>query len=385
MGIKLSGSSQPTGNAPAPSGQPAPGPAHDPYASPHLTTGQKILKWSRWTLAFLTIVYAIAVAVLVWLIEYDAEDHHLTSVMMYLPQYLLLLPLFILVPLSLIWMRLIVIQAIVAIYVLFFFMDYITAGPKTAEGVTIKVLTSNTGQHHGETIQEFGERNDPDIIVLQDAGGRGRFYTNMFPTLHARGHDQFLVLSKYEIEDGGILHDLLDQEDRPVAAWFKLKIGEQGLYLFNVHMPTPRDQLQAVKGFGILGSVAHRLKKGGHADKVYLENKDFFKHQLELAKQIVATAAESDLPFIVAGDFNVPTHGRSYHTYKRAWREAFAEVGSGYGYTFPGDAKKGISIPPWLRLDNIYCSKELTPVSAVVDAGRGSQHLAMIAELQLPR
>ncbi|MGY8672917.1 MAG: hypothetical protein ACKVHO_10045 [Verrucomicrobiia bacterium] len=49
---------------------------------------QKILKWSRWTLAFITIVYAIAVIVVVWLIEYDAEDSHLTSVMMYMPQYI---------------------------------------------------------------------------------------------------------------------------------------------------------------------------------------------------------------------------------------------------------------------------------------------------------
>lgn len=347
---------------------------------------QKILKWSRWTLAFITIVYAIAVIVVVWLIEYDAEDSHLTSVMMYMPQYIWLLPLFVLVPLSLIWMRLLVIQAIVAVYVLFFFMDYVTAGPQTAGGVTIKVLTSNTGQHHGKTIQEFGERNDPDIVVLQDAARRGPEYTNMFPTLHARGHDQFLVLSKYEIEDGGIMPDLVDEKDRPVAAWFKLKVGGQGLYLFAVHMPTPRDQLQAAKGFGILGSVAHRVKKGGHAAKVYTDAQVFFKHQLELAEKLVASAGEADLPFIVAGDFNVPTHGRSYHTYKRAWREAFAEAGSGYGYTFPGDAKKGpINIWPWLRLDNIYCSKELTPISATVDAGRGSQHLAMIAELQLPR
>jgi hypothetical protein len=218
------------------------------------------------------------------LIEYDAEDSHLTSVMMYMPQYIWLLPLFVLVPLSLIWMRLIVIQAIVAVYVLFFFMDYVTAGPQTAGGVTIKVLTSNTGQHHGKTIQEFGERNDPDIVVLQDAARRGPEYTNMFPTLHARGHDQFLVLSKYEIEDGGIMPDLVDEKDRPVAAWFKLKVGGQGLYLFAVHMPTPRDQLQAAKGFGILGSVAHRVKKGGHAAKVYTDAQVFFKHQLELAE-----------------------------------------------------------------------------------------------------
>ncbi len=78
--------------------------------------------------------------------------------------------------------------------------------------------------------------------------------------------------------------------------------------------------------------------------------------------------------------------GRSNHTYKKAWRECFAEAGNGYGYTFPDDAKKGpVKVPPWLRLDNIYCGQELRPISAKVDKGRGSQHLAMVATIQLPR
>ncbi|MBG89367.1 MAG: hypothetical protein CMO80_21070 [Verrucomicrobiales bacterium] len=80
----------------------------------------------------------------------------------------------ILLPLSLIYMRLIIIQVIVSLYVLFGFMGYVTKGPQTASGPTITMLTNNTGQNHGETIEEFTERNEPDIIVLQDAGNRGK-------------------------------------------------------------------------------------------------------------------------------------------------------------------------------------------------------------------
>ncbi|MBG89368.1 MAG: hypothetical protein CMO80_21075 [Verrucomicrobiales bacterium] len=65
----------------------------------------------------------------------------------------------------------------------------------------------------------------------------------MFPTLHTYGIDQFLVLSKYDILEGGPLPSLVDHNEDLCAAWFRLQIGDQGLYLFAVHMPTPRDQL----------------------------------------------------------------------------------------------------------------------------------------------
>lgn len=168
-----------------------------------------------------------------------------------------------------------------------------------------------------------------------------------------------------------------------LAAWFEVDVHGTGVYVFALHMPTPRDQLEAAKGFGVLGSVAHRVKKGGHADKVYLEGKAFFRYQLEMANKMIDFTREADKPFIVAGDFNIPTRGKTYRAYKKVWLEVFDEVGNGYGATFPGDAPKGL--PPWLRLDNIYCSRDLRPVSAKAEKGRGSQHLAMWAELALPR
>ena len=174
---------------------------------------------------------------------------------------------------------------------------------------------------------------------------------------------------------------MTDAEDRPVAAWFEVDLNGQGIYVFAVHMPTPRDQLNAVKGFGLLASVAHRVKKGGHADKVYLEGKELFRNQLELAQKLVDFSKEADKPFVVCGDFNVPTHGKTYHLYKENWTEAFAASGKGYGYTFPGDAKLG----PWLRLDNIYCSDAIIPVNTMAERGRASQHVSMIATLQLPK
>lgn len=274
--------------------------------------------------------------------------------------------------------------ALTLITVLFFFMDYVTAGSRPPGGPTFKVMTNNIGQNHGKSIKPFVDVEDPDIIVLQDAGQRDPEYQKLFPEYYMRGEDQFLVISKYPIINGGVL-DLTDLDEVPVAAWFEVDLNGIGIYVFALHMPTPRDQLNAVRGFSLLGTVTARMGKEGHATEVYREGKAFFAYQLELAKKMIDFTLEADKPFVVVGDFNVPTHGKTYRAYKKAWTEAFAEDGSGYGYTFPGDSRIAKGFGPWLRLDNIYCSKELLPISAKAESGRASQHLAMVATLELPR
>lgn len=470
MGIKLSSRNEPT-FGPPPTGGP-PSSAGMQHWEPFM---RKLLRWSRVALTLITIAYVFCVGFVFYMIEYDAEDHHLSALFMYLPQYIWLFPLFVLTPLCLlIYSRLVLLHMIVAGLVLFVFMDYVFKGPSDVGGVKFTVMTNNIGEDHGKKVHKFIDAEDPDVIVLQDAKGRFSEYKTEYGSTHwLHSQDQFLLVSKFPIVGGGNLEledyqlrmlkvDSLEQlpqsgrlevivatvagklhvrifeadskiglnvegrglvkgQDRTnleglvndarfpdvpltpeiqkaviravrvaakhrrheLAAWFEVDVRGTGVYIFAVHMPTPRDQLEAAKGFGLLGSVAHRVKKGGHADKVYLEGKAFFRYQLELANKLIDFTREADKPYIVAGDFNIPTHGKTYHAYKKAWTEVFDEVGKGYGATFPGDAPKGL--PPWLRLDNIYCSRNLRPVSAMAEKGRGSQHLAMLAELALPR
>ncbi len=381
MGIKLSSGNQQPFGAP-PTGQQVSSAGMQNQGE---TFMQKVLRWSRIGLTVITVLYAIFIAAVILGIEYDAEDHHITSVMMYMPQYLWLFPMFVLTPLCLlIYSRLVLAHVLIAAAVLFYFMDYVRSGPRPAGGPTFKVMSNNIGENHGKSIKPFVDVEEPDIIVLQDAGRRGEEYQKLFPEYYMRGEDQFLVISKYPIVNGGVL-DLVDLEKRPVAAWFEVDLNGAGVYVFALHMPTPRDQLNAVKGFGLLGTVTSRLGKEGHATKVYKEGKEFFAYQLELANRLIEYTREADKPFVVAGDFNIPTHGKTYRAYKKAWTEAFAAAGSGYGYTFPGDARISKLFGPWLRLDNIYCSRDLTPVSAKAESGRGSQHLSMVATLELPR
>lgn len=391
MGIKLASGNQ----LPGPQGSQGQQPFHSqspfgggqqPQPGPEQIWFRRILKWTHWTLAVVTILYAIGVGIYVGLVEYDAEDHHLTSVMMYLPQWYVLLPLIVLTPLCLlVWARLVVIQILMAAGVLFFFMDYVWSGPKAPAGPTVSVITNNIGQNHGKSILPFVKKHEADIVVLQDAVAKGEEYYKMFleafgDVHYVKNEHQFLILSRYPIVNSGLL-DMKDERGDPIAAWYEIDIHGHHIYLFSIHLPTPRDQINAVRGFALLGTITARLGKEGHATSVYKHAHEFFANQLALGEKMVGFTKEADKPFIVCGDFNVPTHGKTYHLFKKNWVEAFAAAGKGYGYTFPGDAK----FPPWLRLDNIYCSREgLIPVAAEAEGGRSSQHRSMFARFEIP-
>ena len=163
-----------------------------------------------------------------------------------------------------------------------------------------------------------------------------------------------------------------------VAAWFEVEAHGQSLLIFVVHMPTPRDQINAMKGLGAFSALLGRA--GGHGDTIRKDNETFFRHQLDLAQKVVDLTRTAKVPFIVCGDFNVPNHGKAYRLYRNNWTEAFNERGHGTGATFPGNA----NLPAWMRLDNIYCSKTgLTPIQAEAEEHRKGQHLSMAATFEL--
>jgi endonuclease/exonuclease/phosphatase family metal-dependent hydrolase len=350
----------------------------NPTAVPLL---QRLLTFTRFTLSALTLLYCVALLAILYGLEYNAESHPFLSTGMYLPPWGWLCPLALLAPPSLIfYARLLLPQVVCIPVVVFGFMDVRWHGPHDTTGVKIKVVTNNIGQAKDLGFKPFAVQQDADIIALQDAWSRyGPQFAEAFPGRYIVVKDQFTLISKFPIRaaDAFPWPDPLDPRQR-VAAWFEVEVKGQPLLVFVVHMPTPRDQINAMKGLGAFSALLGR--EGGHGDTVRDENTKFFKNQLNLAQKIVGAARTAKVPFIVCGDFNVPTHGKAYRLYRDNWVEAFNERGHGVGATFPGGAK----IPAWLRLDNIYCSKlGLRPLHAEVEGNRSGQHLCMAATFEL--
>ncbi|NBR84846.1 MAG: hypothetical protein EB141_08945 [Verrucomicrobia bacterium] len=365
--------------------QPTPGKArpreHGVAAGDGVTLGQKILGWSRWLLTALTVVYCVLYLVVLYGMEHEAENSQFFSVAMYAPPWVWLLPIIPLGALAIfVYARLLIPLALCVPVMIFGFMDLRWNSHVSATGRAFKVVTNNIGQDHKKSYTSFADLQKADIIALQDANPtvHGKQAAEHYPNHHVAAKDQFVLISKYPIHAADVLPmpDPADPRHR-VAAWFELEVEGRPLLVFMLHMPTPRQEIMAVKSpSAILGMLG---KSTGNSGALHEQNERFFLRQLELARQMVQITRAAKAPFIVCGDFNVPTHGHCYRLYRENWREAFSERGQGVGATFPGDAH----FPAWLRLDNIYCSQTgLRPIHAEAESDRGSQHRAMAASFE---
>jgi endonuclease/exonuclease/phosphatase family metal-dependent hydrolase len=340
------------------------------------------VQWARIILTTLTVIYCVAFLGILVGIEYYAEDFYFLSTAMYLPPWGWLMPLIPLAFLSLfVYARLLIAHAACVPILIFGFMDLRWHSWATPINPTIRIVTNNIGQSHKTSYKDFADLQKADLIALQDANAaaRGPELAQQHPDRYIVGKDQFILISRFPVRAADVLPmpDPADPRQR-LAAWFEIEAHGQPLLIFVLHMPTPRDQLNAMKGLGAFSALLGR--EGGHGSKVREDNAAFFRNQIKLAQQMVNITRAAKVPFIVCGDFNVPTHGTTYRLYRDNWIEAFNERGQGVGATFPGDT----ALPPWLRLDNIYCSRTgLRPVHAEAEEGRKSQHLAMSATFEL--
>ena len=348
---------------------------------------QRVVTGARFILTALTVIYCVAFLAILLGIEYSAEEYQFLSTAMYLPPWGWLAPL---VPLAFfsmfVYARLLIAHAVCVPILIFGFMDLRWHNWATPLNPTLKIVTNNIGQSGKTSFKDFADLQKADLIALQDASAaRGPEHAKMFPDRYIVVKDQFTLISKFPIRAADALpwEDTADErhsagQRQRVAAWFEVEVQGQPLLVFVVHMPTPRNQLEAMKGLGAFSALLGSA--GGHGEKIRADNEQFFKNQLRLAQLVVNATRAARVPFIVCGDFNVPTHGMTYRLYRENWIEAFNERGQGVGATFPG----GAAVPPWLRLDNIYCSRTgLRPIHAEAEEGRKSQHLCMAATFEL--
>ena len=113
---------------------------------------------------------------------------------------------------------------------------------------------------------------------------------------------------------------------------------------------------------------------------------EYWDARLEQLEELRAAVAADPNPAVIAGDFNVPAGGYIYRRLRRDWGEAHHDVGSGFGYTFPGATRNPLSLGgPWMRLDHIFFDRRWRALESVTERDRPSQHRAVFAVLELRR
>ncbi len=342
---------------------------------------QKLLKWTRRGLMALNLAYASILCLVLALMEWRAESHWFLSFAVYVPPQMWLLPILALGPLTLlIQPRWCLLHLGCMILVLIVYMGPQFHGQKSPQGPSFKLITNNRGQDGKFSPTDFVAAEKPDVVIYQDAG-RGPQYAKAYPDLNVQAVNEFTLITRFPIKS----IELLPQRglnQRPVAMRCVVDWEGRDLVIYSVHLTSPREELEPMSKGGFLAAAFGG--KGGYGEKLRNETQAFWEHQQKMANEIAALAKKETSPTIIAGDFNVPNHGRIYHLYRGQFTDAFETAGRGYGLTFPGFTRNPLTFfGPWLRLDQIFSNNQLRPIASKAEPGRRSQHRCMVATFEL--
>ncbi len=264
---------------------------------------------------------------------------------------------------ALAWARrpqLLVLHAILAVVVAFPFMGTRVERSRTAySGGTsaIRILTWNVfwGHFGVDPITEQVVAAGADVVVLQASqpsvtAGLARG----LPTHSVLERGEFSLATKLPLLSAELAAPISEDEPLPLASFVVRTANGRSLRLLVVHPGSPR----------------HALFDRRDA-RLDAEKRDRqFAH-------VAAAAERSSEPVVIIGDTNLP--GWSVIARKRlgAFRDAFDEVGSGLGYTFP--AKH-----PWMRIDRVLAGPGVRFLSVRVHPLGASDHRAVSVELEVP-
>ncbi len=343
---------------------------------------QRLARFLWWSVLGTAVTYLACVASVLLLFRLVGERWWLLWPALYMPPQFSLLPLLLLAPAGLLLCPLsLLVDAMTAGVIVFVYMGFsVPFRTSDQSSSSVVVMTCNIGQRNNVRLTPFVDKEDPDVIVLQDAANHGGAYARQYPDRHVQSDGEFVVISRLPIRSAGSVADALWQ-GRPVAARFELDWGGGPLVVYAVHMPTPRRELQRLMGVGLLKECVR--SHGWFGTDSRLAVGPTLTSRLGLTAALKRRIAKEASPTIVAGDLNMPHWGYMYRQVTDGLSDAYAASGWGCGFTFPGTTRNPLTLfGPWLRLDYILCSQSLRPSTATVEPASRAQHRALATRLQ---
>lgn len=237
---------------------------------------------------------------------------------------------------------------------------------KVSEKPNLKIVTMNikNGSMGREEVYEYLKNTNADIIINQEKGTE--IEIPGYPH-NVNDYEIVAINSKTEI----LKHEKLATFGNGNAFYADIKFNGKIIRVVDVYLnpfsfdkakvkPTEDLETNKVKVLYILKRLIPTFKI--HQDEV-----------LDIRKAI----DDSPYPVILAGDFNSVPNSYEYYTLGKGLTDAFVAVGRGsstsfHDYKFP------------LRIDYIFTSKEIKPVSYRVDRSvKLSDHFPVIAEFKI--
>ncbi len=354
--------------------------AADPHAHPEqpppLSRSALPFAKSRTLLSLATVGYLAVLVVLLISLEWWGESQWLLSLLIFAPAPIFLAPVAILAPLALLIRPALCLWLIAAVaLVTIGYMGLRRHSPGAAGRQTFTVVTHNIGQGNRPQFAGFLAAQKPDVILLQDARGRGIPLQSAFPDSSIESRGEFSIVSHHLIQETRLLAEPR-WRGRPVAARYVVIFKGKPLAIYSVHMPTPRHEFTRF----LSPRIAKDLIEDGEPSNQLVNYREWIGERAQLYAALAEVFRFEPLPFIVGGDFNMPDHGGSYHVFADEMSDAFAKSGRGWGFTFPGGMHFPTSLlGPWIRIDYLFGGRGWRPISCAAEPGTLSQHRAVVA------
>lgn len=218
-----------------------------------------------------------------------------------------------------------------------------------------------------QEFQYFPGKANADIVENFTSRGYHHYFSGR--TNWDRSELGVLILSKFPLIAYGDIMKSSNGFNRITFA--DINFNDDTLRIINVHLES-----MSLKKYNPVYS--RNLQDGKRNIKMVLSKLRLgMFERSEQIKNLIRFIETSPHPVICVGDFNELPYSYSYQLLKKEVKNAFEEVGRGFGFTYSG---KTLGM---LRIDNQFYSSELNAVSfETLNAVRYTDHFPLVGRYQ---
>lgn len=246
------------------------------------------------------------------------------------------------------------------------------APPDAPYGTEFDFITFNVYPYNEtmDDVIDWLRVQDADVVLLQEVN------VEALPDLQAAMADRYPVQEVNDSVHWDVLlsrYELVEREVFDLQGFahqrFVLDIDGDPVEFYNMHllMPVQDDARFAVN---IPPELIWRYSETARDAQI-----------TELLQRVV----QSDLPVVVAGDFNTSEFSPIYDVINANMLDAFRRTNVGLGATWPAGESEELPdvLPPLLRLDYVWTTPQIVPLSSAIGPRLGSDHLPLAVTLKL--
>jgi endonuclease/exonuclease/phosphatase family metal-dependent hydrolase len=340
-----------------------------------------------WFLRVLALGYPLSLLLIVVALRVVGERWWGTTALMYLPRKVFFVPLPFLA-LALLWRlprRWLLTQVAAVPLLVFPLLGLRLSLPSSASGqgraAQLRIYSLNIagGKMGLDRVAAQIREANPDLVFLQETwADTGERLRDSLPDYHFHLAGQLSVASRYPLLDVFEPPEISLRGVPRSPRWLRCRIalpGGQTVVVYDLHPISPREGFAEMRGEGIRSEVlSGRILDNRDAWEEIRANAELRCAQVQSAAE---DASRSKEPVIMAGDTNLPGLSWAFGHYLGGLQDGFSEAGNGLGYTFPAPKQ------PWMRIDRILADGNFRFVSFSVIGNRVSDHLAIVADIEL--